>query len=596
MRISRVQIKNFRNFKHVDVALAQNIVIVGENRSGKSNFIHALRLVLDTSLPERARQLRRSDFWDGLINPYADSGQSIEIDIDFVGFENDEDIHAQLGDFRIAEDHTVARLSYRFRPSADNEPICEADYEYLIFGGGDETKSVPPRVRRRIVLDVLGALRDAEGDLGNWRKSPLRPLVDHVFDKIDNDKLEEIADSIKAAGTSLVDLSEVSELQNTLRQKLLALAGKRHDIDAKFGVTSADPSKLSRILKLFIDGGVREIGDASLGSANLALLTLRLAEYEWRRDQNVQDFTMIAIEEPEAHLHPQLQRKVFKTLFATPDQNAQSLILTTHSPNIASVAPFNQIALVRETEASGCTIQSLAELDLEPQEKEDLRGYLDTTRAEILFARGILFVEGPAEEALLPAFATAIGVDLDDLGIAVCAVNGVNFRPYVRLAEMLGIPMCVLTDWDPVDPEKPLGRQRSIDLILDIRRIQKKNPATEAQIDKLRTDDDELRRVAAKYQIFLNRSTLETEMATRPDLVDAILAVLADQQTFGKTLKRRIAKYMEDHSSIVPERLMLMIGYVSKGRFARQLVSQLNGSAPPNYIAQAINSVAERVK
>lgn len=181
MRISRVRIKNFRNFQHVDVQLAQNAVIVGENRSGKSNFIHALRLVLDTSLPDRARQLRRSDFWDGLPNPYADGGHSVEIDIDFVGFEDDEDIHAQLGDFRIAEDHTVARLSYRFRPSTTEEPTCESDYDYLIFGGGDEAKNVPPKVRRRIVLDVLGALRDAEGDLGNWRKSPLRPLVDHAF-------------------------------------------------------------------------------------------------------------------------------------------------------------------------------------------------------------------------------------------------------------------------------------------------------------------------------------------------------------------------------------------------------------------------------
>lgn len=596
MRISRVKIKNFRNFQHVDVELAQNIVIVGENRSGKSNFIHALRLVLDTSLPERARQLRRSDFWDGLSNPYSDGGHVIEIDIDFVGFEADEDTHAQLGDFRVAEDHTVARLSYRFRPTSNKEPICEADYDYVIFGGGDETKSVPPRVRRRIVLDVLGALRDAEGDLGNWQKSPLRPLVDHAFEEIDDDDLESIAADIRKAGETLVELPQVAELQQTLREKLVALSGKRHDIDAKFGVTSTDPSKLSRILKLYIDGGIREIGDASLGSANLALLTLRLAEYEWRRAQNVQDFNMIAIEEPEAHLHPQLQRKVFSTLFAAPDDNAQSLILTTHSPNIASVAPFNQIVLVRETENGDCSIRSLASLELSAQEREDLQGYLDTARAEILFARGIIFVEGPAEEALLPAFAKALGHDLDDLGITVCSVGGVNFRPYVRLAVMLGIPMCVLTDWDPINAEEPLGRKRAIDLILDIRNIRKMKLATDAQVEELRANDEKLRTAAAKHNFFLNNSTLETEMAAEPDLADAILTVLEDQQAFGKVLRKRIATYKEDHSTISPERLMLMIGYVSKGRFARQLSNRLHGVSPPEYIAAAIQSIVERVE
>jgi putative ATP-dependent endonuclease of OLD family len=66
MRIDKVTVKNFRNLADVDVPLQRGTVIVGENRVGKSNFIHALRLVLDPTLPNSERYLRREDFWDGL--------------------------------------------------------------------------------------------------------------------------------------------------------------------------------------------------------------------------------------------------------------------------------------------------------------------------------------------------------------------------------------------------------------------------------------------------------------------------------------------------------------------------------------------------
>ena len=79
----------------------------------------------------------------------------------------------------------------------------------------------------------------------------------------------------------------------------------------------------------------------------------------------------------------------------------------------------------------------------------------------MLFARGVIFVEGDAEEALVPVFASSLGHNLDDLGVTVCNVAGTNFGPYVKLAEALGLPWVVITDWDPLDGTKPpLGRSR----------------------------------------------------------------------------------------------------------------------------------------
>jgi putative ATP-dependent endonuclease of the OLD family len=66
MHLSRIKICNFRNFSELDVKLAGNVVVVGENRVGKSNLIYALRLIFDPTIPDSARQLRMADFWDGL--------------------------------------------------------------------------------------------------------------------------------------------------------------------------------------------------------------------------------------------------------------------------------------------------------------------------------------------------------------------------------------------------------------------------------------------------------------------------------------------------------------------------------------------------
>ncbi len=129
MHVSRVQIRNFRNFGALDVALDTNVVIVGENRVGKSNFIFALRLVLDPSLPDSARQLKLSDIWDGH-DPAVDP--EVWVHIDLAEFENDPALTALLTDYRLAENHHVARLTYVFRKKADIEglPQSESDFEF----------------------------------------------------------------------------------------------------------------------------------------------------------------------------------------------------------------------------------------------------------------------------------------------------------------------------------------------------------------------------------------------------------------------------------------------------------------------------------
>jgi putative ATP-dependent endonuclease of OLD family len=88
VRISRIQISNFRNFASVDFSVGHHSVIVGENKIGKSNLVYALRLVLDPSLPDSARKLRVEDFWDGLKRPLGNDDR-ISISVDLMDFEDD---------------------------------------------------------------------------------------------------------------------------------------------------------------------------------------------------------------------------------------------------------------------------------------------------------------------------------------------------------------------------------------------------------------------------------------------------------------------------------------------------------------------------
>jgi putative ATP-dependent endonuclease of OLD family len=181
MHLSRIRINNFRNFSDLDVSLAGNAVVVGENRVGKSNLLYALRLIFDPTLPDSSRQLGMADFWDPVLPP--DINDRILISVEIRDFEDDLDVLALLTDYRLNGDPQTVRLSYDFRPRAGLQrvPTSDDDYEFVCYGGEDEAKGFGHDLRRRLTMEILPALRDAEGDLGNWRRSPLRPLIEAAF-------------------------------------------------------------------------------------------------------------------------------------------------------------------------------------------------------------------------------------------------------------------------------------------------------------------------------------------------------------------------------------------------------------------------------
>jgi len=605
MRISRIIIRNFRNFKSLDVKLGEHAVVLGENKVGKTNLLFALRLILDPSLPDSARRLRLEDFWDGLERPLAPE-DVIEISLEFRGFEHNENLLAVLADHLVKPDPMVARITYLFRPIPGREeaPKSEADYEFVIFGGNRPDNHVGYDLRRWMPMDLFPALRDAESDLARWARSPLRPLLDRAARTIDPDELKKIAKEVHKTSSKMTDLQELDDVVSAVNTQLTSMVGDKHAIETALGFAPTDPERLLRALQLMIDGGKRGIAEASLGSANVLYLALKELEHRYLVEERERQHTFLAIEEPEAHLHPHLQRLIYRNYLCTREENekrpeVRSVMLTTHSPNVASVAPLSNIVLLRTVPREAHTIgRSLYRVKLPNAEREDLERYIDVTRGELFFSKGVILVEGDAERFLLPTLAKLHDpdMDFDALGISVCSIAGTNFGPYVQLLgpEGLDIPFVVLTDFDPkgergiqedTDPESDMddsyGKNRVVNQIMC--RLVEKEEWEELSFD-------EALEKAEECGIFLNEYTFEIDLFEEgaEDEFAAAMKGLTD----NKAMHKRFDELSKYPKKLDPKQFLKDIDSVGKGRFAQRLASLLlakgNDVCPP-YIKAALD-------
>ena len=590
MKISRIKIQNYANFKYLDIKTDNNIVIVGENKVGKSNFVQALRLILDSSLPDKNRYLGLEHFWDGLGKNKI--GSKIEISTEFTDFDNDETMVAHLRECLIGTKlPMVARLTYRFQPKSTlkSKPKFPNDYEFIIFGGDKPEEKIGNlrELRRMFPFEAFRALRDADRELTTWRSSPLKPLIEQIADSLNDESRKDLEESVSEAYDKINKNRDVTDTANKISNRLMAMVGKQHAIPLKLGVAPTQVDSMLRELKLLIDEGFRGISDASLGTSNLVLLTLQSLNLERQSDNTEWNHMFLAIEEPEAYLHPQVQRLVYRHFLNRERENGinffSNLILTTHSPNIASITPVRSIVLFRHDIESNATMgYSNFEVPLEDSEIKDIQRYIDVTRGEIYFARGVIFVEGDAERFLIPAFAEKLNINLDELGISVCSVGGVNFEPYIKLLgpSGLNIPFVIVTDRDPKETKLSLAFNRTIRILELIDNSFKKE-----RVD--REDEEKLYRAAQESGIFVNDSTLEFELFNN-GLKKDFQEILLKEQNFGKVYCGIIQRCVSSKTPVFEKKLIKAVERVGKGRFAQLLADRVTKETCPEYIGNAL--------
>jgi len=452
MKISRIVIRNFRALKHLDVEIADSLCcIIGENNVGKSAVLHAIQMCLDVSLPGYFRNLVRED-----INASVDISEpsQILIGIEFTGFEGNVNEEALVSTWKTEPDR--ARIFYRFRPKPSVRELLQSgdinsgdltieDYAWEIKGGGnpandlatinwddDIGESVRFSDLQSYLVVQLPALRDVEGELRNGRTSPLVRLIEACeIDQAEQDALISILDT---ANTEIAQSQTISDVADALDSTFKDVSGPAFEMDANIGLSAATFQAILRNLRVLLsDFSLSDFEPSrnGLGMNNILYIAILIEYFKKRIAKNASAGQLLLIEEPEAHLHPQLQAAL---LTALNDFNAQ-VILTSHSTQVTSQASFK--SLVSLTRKSDDTIGSstLAMNDqLAPEEIADLERYLDATKSNLLFARKVMLVEGPAELFLIPALVKSIkGIDLERSGISVVAIHGVHFDVYTKL-------------------------------------------------------------------------------------------------------------------------------------------------------------------
>ncbi len=554
MWLRELQIRNFRKIDALTVSFPRGLtVLVGENNSGKTTIIDALRLMLFSSRDFDSLRISEDDF-------RAETKHApIEISCRFTELEDEDEVHFQeslvdIGDGKF-EMQVNARIEF-------NETTNRCNVK--MWGGETEGGALPSNHYDRLATIYLQPLRDPERGLRPGQHSQVSRLIDCLTKEDQRADFESIA---KGANKKIRGLKPVKAARRDINAQMAAIAGS--ELTQKTELIFTDPTfrRIIAGLQPEIEGLPFALN--GLGYNNLIFTSATLGTL--RRSPQF-SFRSILIEEPEAHLHPQLQMLLLKHLADVASNqkgNEVQVIASSHSPILASQAPIDSVVSVHEVDGKVSAV-SVCSITIDDQIKKKLQRYLDATRGELFFARRILMVEGIAEALLLPVLAKISGGNLKESSVTILNADGINFNAFTPLfgTEGLRVPVVILTDGDAKEPGGEISATAS-DL----------NEKTVG----IRNLNVEMSEITFEHELARSEVLLPHMVSALKELHPVIGEMLETELAALATVEQKAAKFLE----------VFRKKSVSKGRFAQELAGilaerSIGVNAVPSYILNAL--------
>lgn len=452
MYLSKIHIENFRGIQALDVQFVQNInFIIGENGSWKSALIDAIRLLYVLGEARRDIYVTDDDFYVDLANGDRKKADTIKISYQFRGLSDGQ--RGALYEYMVIpdkndpqQDYAQITLIYQRRPNRSPS--------FSYFSGNNEGQKPDSTTFEYLQHYYLSALRDSTKDMLNARRSILGNLIQRA---VTNNATEtKYTAIVRDANDKMLQQKEVIDTRDQINENLTNIF--KNFVENKIGL-KIDEREIDQIVNLIrpylpfdiqqISRDGLELVQNSLGFNNLIYIATVLGDINQRTTNDDTTHFALLIEEPEAHLHPQLQLSLFNFLRATTREKSNcQLLVTTHSPTLTSKVPLENLILLEKKcyplhlcfaernaenikqDASGN--KTLTDRDFLLKRKQ-LERYLDVTRAQLFFAKGILMVEGITEELLVPIFCRMLNFELADFRIELLNVEGTSFYPFMSL-------------------------------------------------------------------------------------------------------------------------------------------------------------------
>ncbi len=444
MFVSSVKLFNFRQFKSeegkpgLDITLHKGLnALIGENDSGKTAIIDAIKLVLLTQSNEYVRPVEE----DFHIDADGVSANEFLIECKLEEFtQNEAKNFVEYLSFEKDGEDILYSMNLYFRAWKEKNRI----YSELRVGSIEDGITLDAKARDLLRTVYLKPLRDAEREMSAGRNSRISQiLLGHpIFQNQDSHKLRDIMNNANSSIERYFSEDDGKDILQNIRQTL-------KDFNVQDSSTTASLTTSNIHLKTILESLSLNVSDIHPGLGELNLLFMA-AELLLLKHDNNGGLRLALIEELEAHLHPQAQLRLINFLQNEYNESGAQIIISTHSPILASKINIKNIILLKNGMGYDLTHTKTG---LERGDYLFLQRFLDATKSNLFFAKGIIMVEGDAENILIPVIAEILGYPLEKYGVSIVNVGSTAFLRYSRImvrsdGTTIPIPVSIITDCD----------------------------------------------------------------------------------------------------------------------------------------------------